>query len=190
MQKIYRAVREPRTMEFPRAMTNRSPGNVPYFVDNIWEWLRPASMPSRRRSAFASPTPELAARAAGVSDQHVYLVEFQGRQRCAQIYRSDDPSDARHHADLRRIRQTVDRYILPKGWLDRPATARGPLGALFLPCLEKEEVEVCLQDLDAGPLREACSFWDDVRPIDEASDLHESGEIFFEGAYALRPVRT
>ena len=175
-------------LEFPRAMTNRSPGNVPYLVDNIWEWIRPASMPSRRRSAFASPAPKLAAKAAGLSDQHVYLVELLGDQRCAQIYRSDDPSDARYHSDIRRIRQTVDRHILPTGWLDRPASARGPLGALFLPCLEKEEIEVCLQDVDADLLREACTFWDDVRLIDMASQLHESGEIFFEGAYALRPI--
>jgi hypothetical protein len=188
MNKIYRAVREPRTMEFPRATTNRSPGNVPYIVDNIWEWLRPAAMPSRRRSAFASPAPELAAKAAGLEQKNVYVVELLEGQNCAQLFTCDDPSDARHHPDVKRIRRAIDSKILPKGWLDKPAGARGPIGALFLPCLEKAEVEACLQGVDVEPLREACSFWDDVILLDKSGELHESGEIFFEGAYALRSV--
>lgn len=188
MHRIYRAVKEPRMMEFPRATTNRSPGNVPYIVDNIWEWLRPAGMPSRRRSAFASPAPKLAAKAAGLGEENVYVVELLEGQSCAQLFRCDDPSDARHHPDVKRVRKAIGSKILPRGWLDKPADARGPMGALFLPCLEKAEVEACLQGIDASPLREASSFWDDVKLIDNSCDLHETGEIFFEGAYALKFV--
>lgn len=35
--------------------SERIPLNVPYLVDNIWEWLRPDNMPKRRRSVYASP---------------------------------------------------------------------------------------------------------------------------------------
>jgi hypothetical protein len=38
-----------------RQTTRRPPGNIPYIVDNLWEWMRPDSFPCRRHSVFASP---------------------------------------------------------------------------------------------------------------------------------------
>lgn len=186
--RLYRAVKAPRQMEVPRVSTNRAPGNLPYLVDNIWEWLRPAGMPSRRRAAFAAPLPELAAKAAGLSIEHVYVVALREGQGFAQLVQGSDPSDARYHPDVSRIRKAVHGSILPKGWLDTPAAARGPLAGLFLPCLEKAEIEACLAGVDPTPLHEASSFWRDIRMVEVLPELHPAGEIFFEGAYALTPL--
>ncbi len=61
---LFRALPESRLAQttdgYKRQTTLRIPSNFPYFVDNIWEWLRPAPMPSRRHAVYASPTPELA----------------------------------------------------------------------------------------------------------------------------------
>ena len=46
--------------EQERRNSVRLPVNVPYVVDNLWEHLRPGSMPSRRHSVYASPTPQQA----------------------------------------------------------------------------------------------------------------------------------
>lgn len=44
----------------PYQRTMRPPGNVPYVVDNLWEWKRPERCADRRRSAFGSPRADLA----------------------------------------------------------------------------------------------------------------------------------
>jgi hypothetical protein len=47
--------------------TRRVPSNVPFVVDNLWEYLRPEHLPSRRHAIYASPTPELALQNASVA---------------------------------------------------------------------------------------------------------------------------
>ena len=44
----------------PSLLTTRAPGDVPFFVDSLWNWRRSESYPTRRQSVCASPTPELA----------------------------------------------------------------------------------------------------------------------------------
>lgn len=60
---MFRAVPRDRwdpTQRHVRQVTRRTPGNVPYLVDNLWEYLRSENFPSRRHAVYASPTPELA----------------------------------------------------------------------------------------------------------------------------------
>ena len=73
---IYRVARKTDDSIIPAATTSRPPGNVPYYVDNIWEWLRPEGAPSRRKAAFASPTPELAAAGAQGNVADAWCVEL------------------------------------------------------------------------------------------------------------------
>lgn len=38
----------------------RLPSNIPYMVDNLWEFTMPSERPSRRHALYASPSPQLA----------------------------------------------------------------------------------------------------------------------------------
>jgi hypothetical protein len=55
--------------------TKRPPGNIPYLVDNLWEWKRPDGYPCRRSAAYASPQPYLA-QDSGASGCTVFRVEL------------------------------------------------------------------------------------------------------------------
>lgn len=100
---IYRAVRKPKTLQVTALETMRPPGNVPYFVDNIWEWLHPKDMPTRRLAAFASPAADVAANAIGGSLDDVYHVELLDAQSALQLVQSKNPRDAKYHADIKNL---------------------------------------------------------------------------------------
>ncbi|MBM9536745.1 hypothetical protein [Desulfobulbus alkaliphilus] len=75
---LYRSVvlrDEQKDLLFSSKETMRPPGNVPYIVDNLWEWQRPLTFPCRRFSAYASPTPELALQS-GPKNGKVFRLEF------------------------------------------------------------------------------------------------------------------
>ena len=85
-QGIFRCVikKPDTTTKFRKAKnTMRPPGNVPYIVDNLWEWKRPKGYPNRRYSVFASPKPSLAS-ASGPEGGTVYRVEFEGKYKLCQ----------------------------------------------------------------------------------------------------------
>ena len=91
--------------------TRRAPGNVPYLIDNLWEWMRPERMPNRRHAVFASPTANLAMEGAGApagNETNVGIVEFVGVANVAQV----SVSDARMHPDVRTLRNVVLGYFL------------------------------------------------------------------------------
>lgn len=87
----------------------RIPSNVPYVVDNLWEWLRPEDMPSRRHAIYASPTPELALAnaSAALAPGEIYVacrvIVAPAHIRVAQLA----VRDAREHPDIR----TVSRWV-------------------------------------------------------------------------------
>lgn len=188
---IYRAVRNPAAMEVAARTTSRPPGNVPYFVDNIWEWLRPDGYPSRRRAAFASPDPELAMAAAGTARDDVYQVELTEGQPACQLVTGARTEDARYHADISRLKRLLLRESLGRDWFDLGEEARRTEAALFLPCASAADIEAVFgrsRRLDADKVRGASSFWVDVTLFDPAEievTPHPQGEIFFEGAYRL-----
>lgn len=191
---IYRVVNQPKTLNVHAATTSRAPGNVPYYVDNVWEWLRPPSFPSRRRSAFASPTPELAALGAQGSAENAWSVELMAGQMAAQITRGDRPEDAKHHRDIARLKEIIHSGLQRKGWFDLPATGRQAEASLFLPCATAAEVDQTIQNsawLDADQIREASTFWNDVEIFASSQQPpHRTGEIFFEGPYRLVPIQS
>ena len=112
---IYRSVRPKPGMTEKRQeyrTTLRPPGNVPYIVDNLWEWKRPNNYPNRRHSFCASPTPELALKAA--KGGTVYTVEFKGRYKLCQV---KGYWDSKKHPDCKELRKLLFD-IFGQEWID------------------------------------------------------------------------
>lgn len=175
---------------FAAATTPRAPGNVPFLVDNVWEWLRPASFPSRRFSAFAAPSIDGAAASAACSTDQVYRVELLDAQPVCQLINGQRPEDARYHADIESLKRLIIR-TLPREWYQRPPFERGIEAVLFLPCATNDDIDMVMQKstlIDADNIRNSCSFWRDVALLQGdlmLQEMHHTGEIFFEGRYRL-----
>ena len=189
---IYRAVRL-NTFKPGQAYTRhpgaRLPANVPYFVDNLWEFSRPDGRPSRRHAVYASPTVELAFDgAAGVRQPRDGFVV--GRVECDTPAKTFQLSvaDARYHPDVRNLQKLVHDRLAgknPPGPADRRA-----LAPLFLPGVTRSELmgmmegNALLRDF-VGTLASMVTVWSD------APDC-AAGEIFFElegdNSYTLHPV--
>lgn len=168
--------------------TRRVPGNVPYIVDNLWEWRRPENMPSRRHCVCASPKPELAAKASGVKDGRLFLVEVEGA-----VMAQAPQWDVRDHPDVK----TLPRLLLEKlgrSWVNGPAKEKTPEALLWSPCLTQEEVEEVFASESLTAIREticdAIQFWNDTRSVTPNSEWpFPDGEIFFEAkSWTLLPV--
>lgn len=170
-------------------MTRRVPGNVPYVVDNLWEWKRPEGLPNRRYSVFASPLRKLAKGSATHGEQ-LYRVEIQGNCRIAQI---EEP-DAKEHPDCRNLKKLLVSFLYEKGWVETSIGEKRDISALWAPCLLKEEVQ---EIFSSDPLREirdalwdAITIWDGARIVDASKKLpFPKGEVFFEAEeWSLIPL--
>lgn len=178
---------------YRRQSTLRIPSNVPFVVDNLWEWLRPDSMPSRRHAIYASATPELALENASAplveGDYYVAcrVVVDAKEIRMAQLHMSD----ARHHEDIRMISRWLSRHS--QEFTEIPLAERQALALLFTPGLRRNELEdlrkqnPLIQDLCAY-VREQSTFW----PTAFTQPNGTSGELFFElidfAFYRLEPL--
>ena len=166
---------------FKRRGSRRPPGNVPYVVDNLWEWKRPEGFPNRRHSLFASPKPELARKYAQDGDNGViYAVEPLGECLLAQI----KEEDARCHEDVRKLPKTLIR-LLGEGWTDKPVEEKGPVAVLWTPCLLKEEVDGLFRKSPLALIREeiwdSITFWETAKVFALGNPLpFGEGEIFLE----------
>lgn len=189
---IFRAVRldtfDPKRVHI-RHSSQRLPGNVPYLIDNLWEFARPQGKPSRRYAVYASPTVELALAGAhpGGPSPNQYLacrVVFRNEP---QIFQLSVP-DARHHPDVKRLQRLVhDRMA---NWGGRNLDSKLGLAPLFMPGTTREELSAAMKN--NSELRNiveeaaaAVTMWRDVPdPL--------RGEIIFEidedNAYTLQQV--
>lgn len=184
--KMFRAVErkgfDPSMRHFPRA-TRRLPSNVPYVVDNIWEWLRPAGAPSRRHAIYASPTPTLALRNAsggGASRENYIVCElrfFGPACKIAQL----KVTDARLHPDIANIIRCI-HHQLDEDFASQLLHDKLYCGPLFMPCASREELAIFFEtgiwnSHLATLLNEISCFWTDadltIQPCNE-------GEMFFE----------
>jgi hypothetical protein len=177
--------------------TRRTPGNVPYLVDNLWEWLRPEGFPCRRHCAYASPTPKLALACASVSpDQKdgfvVTTVTFHGRVAIAQL----PQSDAKFHPDVKALAKLILDFRGTE-WRSQAIGDRLDMAPLFLPVISKEEVEGIFGSIKGGDelsamIRAKSRFWQDavlLTPTDKTLS-HPEGELFFEAFDGHRLTRT
>ena len=200
MPALYRAIKSSEIKEFnPHPNSRRAPGNIPYLVDNLWEWLRPKEFPCRRMAAFASPTHELALACACMATeqrQHyvVMAVTFPGRFKIAQA----PQSDAKFHPDVKQLPKEILRFLGAE-WTSMPARNRLDIAPLFLPAVSQEEVEETMLGIKGGNelreiIRTKCTFWQDAKLLTtvDSHSGHSEGEIFFEAldGYHLSPVRS
>jgi hypothetical protein len=116
----------------------RLPSNVPYLIDNLWEFARPLNRPSRRNAVYASPTPELAlmnASAALDAVMRIWLAvsSFYSIRLCF----SFPETDARKHPDLQNLQRVITQRLQRLGMLGMDTMM--PLAALFLPGVTKAE---------------------------------------------------
>jgi len=162
----------------PRS-TARPPGNVPYVVDNLWEWARPSHMPCRRFAVYASSSPTLAL-TSGAADSRAFRVELPGRFKAAQLLSN---TDSKYHPECRGLRRWLIKQ-LGQSWIEESALARHALAPLWMPCLESAETDEVLKGadkLDSRALAQEIHYWQDVRLIKTTDDIDpEAGEVFFE----------
>nr|WP_217346317.1 hypothetical protein [Noviherbaspirillum sp. L7-7A]MBV0880724.1 hypothetical protein [Noviherbaspirillum sp. L7-7A] len=167
----------------------RLPGNVPYLVDNLWEFTRPEEKPSRRRAVYASPTVELAldSASAGGLPRDKYIPCQIAFRMLPEVFQLSVP-DARHHLDVKRLQRLVHGKLA--NWSERGLDSKLALAPLFLPGTTREELSAAMKN--NSELRHivkeaaaAVTMWRD------APDTLR-GEIIFEvdeaNAYTLRPV--
>jgi len=157
--------------------TKRAPSNVPYVVDNIWEWLRPENMPTRRLTVCASPFKELALKYA-TSNDLLCSVGFAGKTNVVQI---TNYQDAKLHPDVKKLPRLITKY-LGQNWLDSDLVNKQSYGQLFIPLLSSEEVSSLLSTPELLDLKEqltkTSTFWQDVNHVDDDYQLTD-GELFF-----------
>ncbi len=178
---IYRAIAEEAfspDCQYPMS-TRRVPSNIPYLVDNMWEWLRPDHMPSRRTAVFASPQRELALQYANESTA-LCKVQLPRSARVAQVV---DYPDARFHPDVKRLPRIM-LGTLEQKWVDSAMTKKGSgLGWLYMPVLSKDEVDALLSACSLGQaiatqMKTESTFWQDTNLVDPNLHLTD-GELFF-----------
>jgi len=194
---LFRAIPESKlaesSAEYRRQSTLRIPSNVPYIVDNLWEWLRPDTMPSRRHAVYASGTPELALEHASAplakGDCYVACRVVVGADeiRVAQL----QVSDARNHEDIRMISRWLSRHS--REFTEISLAERQGLALLFSPGLRQNELEdlrqqsLLIQKLCAH-VQEQSTLWSTALSVPNAT----SGELFFElldsAFYRLDPL--
>ena len=169
----------------------RPPRNVPYVVDNLWEWKRPHEYPSRRHSAFANPQPALAQQE-GPKGGSVYSVEFKGKFKLGQLI---GWKNSMHHPDCEWLRRLLfDRF--GQQWLQGRLADKEELGRLWIPCLTKDDMNelfgrVNLLRAMRNEVYDAITYWNDVMLIEDIGHIPDAeGELFFEtvDGYYLRSL--
>jgi hypothetical protein len=165
--------------------------DVSYFVDNVWEWLR-TNEPSRRISAFAYSTLQQAEIEARKDDRKVYKIGLPEEWSVAQIVVGVGREDAKNHVDNRLLREIIIRELGGK-WLDKSYSERGAIGAAFLPCIAKDELDKIFSEYNeiGEKLRSISTFWKDVRVTSLREIANNIGECFFEvpkDGYRIRIV--
>lgn len=184
MAKLYRVESVTPRPTSPASPSLRPPGNVPYVIDNLWEWARPAGLPSRRGCAYASPTPELAWQNAKHRPDN-QLVALRFRPEAVVVQASVD--DARYHPDCQpALRQHLFELLGGRQSPSLPVAQKLAAAPLFLPTLSRNELNELLGAggalaAIADELRPLITFWNTVRRVDLSADTLPSptGEVFF-----------
>jgi hypothetical protein len=172
--------------------TARTPSNVPYLVDNLWEWKRPDTFPNRRYSVYASPSIDLARKFGGIGNGVVYEVELIGKFLVAQT----KIDDARDHPDCINLPKLLLK-TLGQSWIDSSLEEKKEMGQLWIPCLNKHEIDILFQSPSINHLRESIwesiTYWDDASTFDDVDKLPQhNGEVFFDpiDGYHLKSINS
>ncbi len=198
--KLYRAVLKQNFNPlkiYSKYSTPRMPANIPYVVDNLWEYLRPEEMPSRRFAVYASPTPELALKNASNKeiDRNSYVVcrvDIKDKNcKVAQL----SLEDARLHSDVKLLTRLMVESLGEVFSSDNHAL-RTVLAPVFAPVLPRTEMQrladsyTILKDT-LNKVTNESTFWSSASNTIQTDGL---GEVFFELAggsssnYQLSPI--
>ena len=189
---LFRCEKKADTGELKREKktTRRIPQNVPYVVDNLWEWARPEGYPSRRFAVCGSPTPEASGKSAIHADK-LYRIDPPENALVVQLKGIED---AKFHPDCKSLKRTLTSSLTKMGWTEKPLEEKRKIAPLWAPGLTKEEVESLFSEEPLMSIRNeiwnAVTFWKDLRRLDSVGDLEDKvGEIFFEAdEWILQPV--
>lgn len=183
---LYRAIQHSKIgngiIELSTQSTIRVPKNVPYVVDNLWEWLRPVQMPSRRHAIYASPSPELALANASThldtGERHIVCLVADldlSKNRVAQI----SVSDARDHPDVKAVSNFLSEISsdITRTSLDE----KSRFSAVFSPGLSACDLETL--NKSNAIVNRICEFatsrltlWGDA----SNHPIENNGEVYFE----------
>lgn len=180
MIKMYRALPKSDLAEtkiLRRQQSTRVPVNVPYLVDNLWEYLRPAHAPSRRHAIYASPSAEqaLASASRGADNAVCEVVIHDAHCRIVQL----SVPDAKEHKDIKTVMRVASALFaqLFNNMSDDHKLAYAPL---FMPGTAAEQTAVLLRRPELQQLFDAtnaCTMWKDAS---HTVNPGHPGELFFE----------
>ncbi|MFQ5443368.1 MAG: hypothetical protein ACE5EK_02005 [Nitrospinales bacterium] len=168
--------------------TMRPPGNVPYVVDNLWEWKRPEEYPNRRFSVFASPSQELANKSTSTEGYKAFRVELNGDFKLAQL--KENYCDSKYHPETKILKRNLIALVSEisgERWIDLDLKKKQEIGQLWIPCLRKKEISYLFDSIPLlkkirEQLYNKINYWNDVKTLSTDNDfpMNETGELFFE----------
>lgn len=161
--------------------TLRAPSNVSFLADNAWELIRLINnpfAPSRRVSAFASPTKAQALESAVNTDAEVFKVVFKNVDPLVSVLHGY--CDAKLHPDIKMLQRafakqaTSDQGFTGKEHLI--ADLFGPFGFKCVPVWQDNDEDFVLS------LLEKVTFWKDIEviPFSKVDPHNENCEIWFD----------
>lgn len=162
-----------------RHSTRRAPLNVPYIVDNLWEWARPQGYPNRRYSIFAVPSPKTAAESAHVPHAIYEVCSMTPPE--TPIAQIRGVEDAKRHPDCKSLPRKLLQLLGMEKWTEMAMWEKRELAPLWSPCLLKEEMEALMPPGIREEMLGAVTLWKDVQLLTLDGDLaDEVGEVFIE----------
>jgi hypothetical protein len=177
---LYRASDSPAPENLRPLVSLRPPMNVPFVVDNLWEWTRPEGHPSRRTGCFACPTPSAALKSQP-ANQKSYVRRLASLPHGWMITQHI-LEDAKFDPDVRSLPKYLRRAFGPE-WFGIPMAQKQPECLLFCPVLSKDEVQQIIDAskiLNATDLASQVTYWNRVRLCRFGEDkISPEGEIFF-----------
>jgi len=197
--KLYRSVKseknnEKRFVKYRETM--RPPKNVPFVIDNLWEWLRPERFPCRRLSVYASPTPEIALQC-GPEGGVPFEIHIPGEVKIAQLRGYQDSKFHNECGDTALKVINLLNTITGKWWPNEEIREKREAGQIWLPCLTKSEMNALFVNIPElhsikKEITSMIRYWYDVELLDIQYPRipDKDGEIFFEAkdGYWLIPI--
>ena len=101
------------------------------------------------------------------------------------------------HPDCRSLKKTMLRKLGSK-WTDGKLVDKQKAGALWIPCLSKEDVDTLFKQVEElrnirDEIWNVITYWKEVQAVDISKGIPDRrGELFFEpiDGYHLRPMET
>jgi hypothetical protein len=176
--KLYRAILKTDYIEGKNYLahgTKRAPSNVPYLIDNLWEYFRPEGFPSRRHAIYASPSIQSALDSAShgtkVDDYVVCEIIVPENVKVAHL----KVIDAKYHQDIKVLQKAIMKKL---NFNDLNVEYKKLYAELFLPCVDAHEFKANKAIMNLiDEIKGLSTFWQEASNTTQEESL---GELFFE----------